>query len=199
MSNSPDKSTTIQPSSDLAEVSCKRCNCLDGFGGRHHAERGRSWMSLSEGRFLMIDTRGCSSTVPGPRGCTWFARADYWVVLPKKSSKRHLRRKCPSILVVTRTIQSGVMARIDIEHLDRHDNGIVLRIPRSKMNPTGDEQELVALPNYQTTGRCPVTVITAWRQATGIDTDRYYADLPRSEKSERDVLANNRSTTSSKQ
>ena len=35
---------------------------------------------------------------------------------------------------------------IDVEHLERHEHGMILHIPTSKMNQTGEEEELVALP-----------------------------------------------------
>jgi integrase len=69
----------------------------------------------------------------------------------------------------TGALRRSEISGIDVEHLERHEHGMVLHIPTSKMNQTGEEQELVALPYSQTPGRCPIAAIDAWRQATAID------------------------------
>jgi integrase len=67
-------------------------------------------------------------------------------------------------------LRRAELAAIAVEHLELHEKGLVLHIPRSKVNQTGEQDELVALPSSPTAGRCPVTAITAWRKAAGIDT-----------------------------
>ena len=62
------------------------------------------------------------------------------------------------------------LAAVDVEHLEAHEKGLVLHIPRSKVNQTGETDELVVLPSSTTPGRCPVAAILRWRRAGRIDT-----------------------------
>ena len=68
---------------------------------------------------------------------------------------------------------------IDVEHLEEHDNGIVLHIPRSKNNQHGETDQLKILPRSKTPGRCPVAAIHAWRRAARIDTGPLLRGLKR--------------------
>ena len=47
-------------------------------------------------------------------------------------------------------------------------NGLVLSLPRSKTNQTGEQAELVVLPRAGTPARCPVTALQTWLAAAGI-------------------------------
>ncbi|MGD7707953.1 site-specific integrase [Microlunatus sp. Y2014] len=67
-------------------------------------------------------------------------------------------------------LRRSELAAITIDDLDDHPNGLVLRIPRSKTNQTGDQHELVVLPRAANPDRCPVTAINHWRELAGIDT-----------------------------
>jgi integrase len=69
----------------------------------------------------------------------------------------------------TGALRRSELANIDVEHLQRHEHGIVLHIPTSKMNQTGEHDELVALPTSPEPGRCPVGAIDAWTHATNIN------------------------------
>ena len=77
-------------------------------------------------------------------------------------------------------LRRSELTGIDIEHLEPHDKGLVVHIPKSKTNQYGDHDELVILPrNTQAPDRCPVTAITAWRGTTGIDTGPLLRGLKR--------------------
>ena len=77
-------------------------------------------------------------------------------------------------------LRRSELTGIDIEHLEPHDKGLVVHIPKSKTNQYGDQDELVILPrNTQALDRCPVSTITAWRRATGIDTGPLLRGLKR--------------------
>ena len=71
------------------------------------------------------------------------------------------------------------LAAVDVEHLEAHEKGLVLHIPRSKVNQTGETDELVVLPSSTTPGRCPVAAILAWRRAAEIDTGPLLRGLTR--------------------
>ena len=67
-------------------------------------------------------------------------------------------------------LRRSEIVAIDVEHLEPHEKGLVLHIPRSKVNQTGENDELVVLPASTVPGRCPVAAILAWRHAAGITT-----------------------------
>jgi len=60
------------------------------------------------------------------------------------------------------------LAALSIDQIAEHPNGLVLTLPRSKTNPTGEHVELVVLPRAANPSRCPVTALTHWRQLAGI-------------------------------
>ena len=66
-------------------------------------------------------------------------------------------------------LRRSELCAIDVEHLEAHDKGLVLHIPRSKTNQTGENDQLVILPSSPTSGRCPVAAIASWRRTAGID------------------------------
>ena len=77
-------------------------------------------------------------------------------------------------------LRRSELTGIDIEHLEPHDKGLVVHIPKSKTNQYGDHDELVILPrNTQAPDRCPVATITAWRRKAGIDTGPLLRGLKR--------------------
>jgi integrase len=78
-------------------------------------------------------------------------------------------------------LRRSELVGIDVEHLEAHDKGLVLHIPRSKINQTGDTDELVVLPSSPTPGRCPVAAIRAWRNATNINTGPLLRGLTRTQ------------------
>jgi site-specific recombinase XerD len=78
-------------------------------------------------------------------------------------------------------LRRSELVGIDVEHLETHDKGLVLHIPRSKINQTGDTDELVVLPSSPTPGRCPVAATQAWRNATNINTGPLLRGLTRTQ------------------
>ena len=76
-------------------------------------------------------------------------------------------------------LRRSELAAIDLGHLEAHDKGLVVHIPTSKTNQTGDTDELVVLPSSPTPGRCPVAAILAWRRAAGIDSGPLLRGLTR--------------------
>ncbi len=56
-------------------------------------------------------------------------------------------------------------AALSIDQIAEHPNGLVLTLPRSKTNPTGEH---VVLPRAANPSRCPVTALTHWLQLASI-------------------------------
>ena len=54
------------------------------------------------------------------------------------------------------------------DQVAEHPNGLVLTLPRSKTNPTGEHVELVVLPRAANPARCPVVALNNWLQLAGI-------------------------------
>jgi integrase len=55
---------------------------------------------------------------------------------------------------------------IDIEHLERRDEGVVVHLGRTKTDPEGRGRK-VAIPYGKTPERCPVLALRAWVKAGG--------------------------------
>ena len=75
--------------------------------------------------------------------------------------------------------RASELVGIDVEHLEEHDNGIVLHVPRSKNSQRGETDQLEILPRSKTPGRCPVAAIHAWRRAARFDTGPLLRGLER--------------------
>lgn len=67
-------------------------------------------------------------------------------------------------------LRRSELASIRIDDLEDHFNGLVLTIPRSKINQTGEQSELVVLPRAANPARCPVTAIQRRQQLSRITT-----------------------------
>jgi len=65
-------------------------------------------------------------------------------------------------------LRRSELATLDVDQVAEHPNGLVLTLPRSKTNPTGEHVELVVLPRAANPARCPVTALTYWLQLAGI-------------------------------
>ncbi len=59
-------------------------------------------------------------------------------------------------------LRRSELAALDVEHIAEHPNGLVLTLPRSKTNQTGETTELVVLPRAGNPARCPVTALQTW-------------------------------------
>jgi site-specific recombinase XerD len=65
-------------------------------------------------------------------------------------------------------LRRSELAALSVDQVAEHPNGLVLTLPRSKTNPTGEHVELVVLPRAANPARCPVTALTHWLQLAGI-------------------------------
>jgi site-specific recombinase XerD len=65
-------------------------------------------------------------------------------------------------------LRRSELAALTADRVAEHPNGLVLTLPRSKTNPTGEQVELVVLPRAGNPARCPVTALTGWQQLSGI-------------------------------
>jgi integrase len=65
-------------------------------------------------------------------------------------------------------LRRSELAALAVADVAEHANGLVLSLPRSKTNQTGEQAELVVLPRAGTPGRCPVTALQTWLAAAGI-------------------------------
>jgi len=64
-------------------------------------------------------------------------------------------------------LRRSELAAITIEDLSEHPNGLVIALPRSKVNQRGEQTELVVLPRIDPT-HCPVSALATWTSAAGI-------------------------------
>ena len=65
-------------------------------------------------------------------------------------------------------LRRSELAALDVADLAEHEHGLVVSIPRSKTNQTGEQAELVVLPRAGHPARCPVTALASWLDAAGI-------------------------------
>jgi site-specific recombinase XerD len=65
-------------------------------------------------------------------------------------------------------LRRSELAALTVDQVADHPNGLVLTLPRSKTNPTGEHVELVVLPRAANPERCPVTALTQWLDLAGI-------------------------------
>lgn len=66
-------------------------------------------------------------------------------------------------------LRRSELVAADVEHLEsRGDEGLILSLPRSKTDQTGEREEWVALPRSTNPLRCPVAAVAAWREAAQV-------------------------------
>ena len=65
-------------------------------------------------------------------------------------------------------LRRSELAALTVADVTDHPNGLVLALPRSKTNQTGEQTELVVLPRSGNPARCPVTALTGWLDRAGI-------------------------------
>jgi site-specific recombinase XerD len=65
-------------------------------------------------------------------------------------------------------LRRSELAALSVDAVAEHPNGLVLTLPRSKTNPTGEQVELVVLPRAGNPTRCPVTALSTWLELAGI-------------------------------
>ena len=65
-------------------------------------------------------------------------------------------------------LRRSELAALTVDRVAEHPNGLVLTLPRSKTNQTGEHVELVVLPRAGNPGRCPVVALARWRELAGV-------------------------------
>lgn len=65
-------------------------------------------------------------------------------------------------------LRRSELVGIRLEDLEEHSHGLVLTLPRSKTNQTGEQTELVAIPRAARAERCPVQTLRRWLELAGI-------------------------------
>lgn len=65
-------------------------------------------------------------------------------------------------------LRRSELAALTVADVAAHDNGLVLTLPRSKTNQTGQAVELVVLPRAGNPARCPVRAMRRWLELAGI-------------------------------
>jgi integrase len=91
-----------------------------------------------------------------------------------------LRDRAVLLVGFVGALRVSELAAVDVEHIEISEKGLVLHIPRSKVNQTGAIDELVVLPRSTIPDRCPVEAIKQWRRATDIDTGPLLRGLTKS-------------------
>jgi len=66
-------------------------------------------------------------------------------------------------------LRRSELAALTVDQVTSHPNGLVITLPRSKTNQTGEHVEVVVLPRAANPERCPVVAIERWRALAGID------------------------------
>lgn len=66
-------------------------------------------------------------------------------------------------------LRRSELVGLDVDHVAEHPNGLVITLPRSKTNQTGEQAELVVLPRGGDSRRCTVTAVRNWTEAACID------------------------------
>lgn len=64
-------------------------------------------------------------------------------------------------------LRRSELAALTVDQIAEHPNGLVLTLPRSKTNQTGEHVEVVVLPRAGNPDRCPVKAIERWRELAG--------------------------------
>jgi len=65
-------------------------------------------------------------------------------------------------------LRRSELTALDMADVAEHPNGLVLSLPRSKTNQTGEHAELVVLPRAGNPDRCPVVALQRWLELAGI-------------------------------
>lgn len=88
---------------------------------------------------------------------------------PSEPSLAGLRDRALILVGFVGALRRSEIAAIEVEHLHDHELGVVIALPRSKTNQTGEQAELVVLPRVANKEHCAVEAITRWRDTAGID------------------------------
>lgn len=69
------------------------------------------------------------------------------------------------------------LAGIDVEHIERVTEGIIVEIPKSKTNKVG-EPEYVGVPRFEGDPYCPIAALDTWLEFAKITTGPVFLTLP---------------------
>ncbi len=79
-------------------------------------------------------------------------------------------------------LRRSELAALQVDHVAEHPNGLVLTLPRSKTNQTGEQTELVVLPRAGNPRRCPITALQTWLSTAGITTGPVFRGVGKNNK-----------------
>lgn len=77
-------------------------------------------------------------------------------------------------------LRRSELAGLTVDQVADHPNGIVLTLPRSKTNQTGEQVEVVVLPRAGNPDRCPVIALERWRALAGVDAGSLFRPVAKS-------------------
>ena len=87
---------------------------------------------------------------------------------PAEPDLAGLRDRALLLVGFVTALRRSELAALDVAHLSDHPNGLVLALPRSKTNQTGEQAELVVVPHGAHPGSSPVTALRIWLTAADI-------------------------------
>ncbi len=87
---------------------------------------------------------------------------------PPEPALAGLRDRALLLVGFVGALRRSEIAALTVDQIADHPNGLVISLPRSKTNQTGEQTELVVLPRSGNPDRCPVVALERWREAAGV-------------------------------
>lgn len=97
-----------------------------------------------------------------PARKTWKAKGR-----PSEPDLAGLRDRALLLVGFFGALRRSELAALSINDIGEHPNGLVIALPRSKVNQRGEQTELVVLPRADP-ARCPVRAVRTWVAAAGL-------------------------------
>ncbi len=98
-----------------------------------------------------------------PATKTWKTRTR-----PPEPDLAGLRDRALLLVGFVAALRRSELAALHVADIAEHPSGLVLSLPRSKTNPTGEHTELVVLPRGGNPHRSPVAALHTWQSAAGV-------------------------------